>query len=218
MKNVVEKHIFKIIFILLFLNHVNGCGIVTHTEIGHRASSHYEYLFSKQNISISKLIKNHEAAFQAGNPYPDSFYPSICKKGHLSSVSEDTHWVPFLNATINYFRKTYNGPTYSEKALNLLAFTLGFVSHQMADVTWHSLGIDQGFLSAMGFINFHGSFSDAHSVGDFGGDILVEFELNMKFISDLTEWHVPYDDLYQIYLQLYGTEKITKEDIIECSR
>jgi hypothetical protein len=25
-------------------------------------------------------------------------------------------------------------------------------SHQIADVTWHSLGVDQGFLSAMGFV------------------------------------------------------------------
>ena len=66
----------------------------------------------------------------------------------------------------------------------------------MADVTWHSLGIEQGFLAAMGDVNFicffsffqavcenislfyflihkkvnfHGSFDAAHGVGDFGG-------------------------------------------------
>ena len=32
----------------------------------------------------------------------------------------------------------------------LVAFTLGFVSHQVADVTWHSLGINQGFLTTIG--------------------------------------------------------------------
>jgi hypothetical protein len=32
----------------------------------------------------------------------------------------------------------------------------------MADVTWHSLGIDQGFLATMGDVNFHGSFDAAH--------------------------------------------------------
>ena len=50
----------------------------------------------------------------------------------------------------------------------MVAFTLGFVSHQVADVTWDSLGIEQGFLTTMGDVNFFGSFSAAHSVGDPG--------------------------------------------------
>lgn len=87
----------------------------------------------------------------------------------------------------------------------------------MADVTWHSLGVVQGFLSSMGYVNFHGSFNQAHSVGDFGGDVVNQFELNTKYISDLGEWYVPYNDLYNIYKDLYGTEKITKAEIIECS-
>ena len=32
----------------------------------------------------------------------------------------------------------------------LVVFMLGFISHQVADVSWHSLGIDQGFLDTMG--------------------------------------------------------------------
>jgi hypothetical protein len=50
----------------------------------------------------------------------------------------------------------------------LVVFLFGVVQHQVADATWHSLGIDQGFLDTMGQVNFHGSFGDAHSVGDFG--------------------------------------------------
>lgn len=68
-------------------------------------------------------------------------------------------------------------------ALNLIAFTLGFASHQMADVTWHSLGISQGFLSAMGFANFHGSFDAAHDTGDIGGgNLLRNVRKNYLFI------------------------------------
>ena len=54
-------------------------------------------------------------------------------------------------------------------------------------------------------------------MGDPGGDVVNEFELDMRFISDLKDWYVPYGDLYNIYFDLYGAEKITKEDIVECS-
>ena len=66
-------------------------------------------------------------------------------------------------------------------------------------------------------VNFHGSFPQAHSVGDTGGDVLNEFELNMKYISDLSDWYIPVDDLYHIYIDLYGKERVTREDIVECS-
>lgn len=73
----------------------------------------------------------------------------------------------------------------------MVAFTLGFVSHQVADVTWHSLGIEQGFLTTMGDVNFFGSFPDAHSVGDPGGDMVVSFEGDTRKIpSGINEWYV----------------------------
>ena len=31
-----------------------------------------------------------------------------------------------------------------------MVFLLGLVQHQVADISWHSLGIDQGFLQTMG--------------------------------------------------------------------
>jgi len=31
-----------------------------------------------------------------------------------------------------------------------VVFLLGLVQHQVADISWHSLGIDQGFLQTMG--------------------------------------------------------------------
>ncbi len=66
-------------------------------------------------------------------------------------------------------------------------------------------------------VNFHGSFPQAHSVGDTGGDVINEFELDMRYISDLGDWYIPLDDLYNIYMDLYGAERVTKQDIIECS-
>ena len=79
--------------------------------------------------------------------------------------------------------------TYLQDTEKLVAFTLGFVSHQVADVTWHSLGIDQGFLTTMGDVNFFGSFPAAHSIGDPGGDMVVSFEGDTRQIpSDISEW------------------------------
>jgi glycosylphosphatidylinositol phospholipase D len=99
----------------------------------------------------------------------------------------------------------------------LIAFTLGYVSHQIADVTWHSLGVKQGFISAMSNTDFHGSFSQAHDAADTGGDVVNEFELSLKYISDVGDWYIPVDDLYNIYIELYGEVRVNKSDIIECT-
>lgn len=37
----------------------------------------------------------------------------------------------------------------------LVAFLFGIASHMVADVSWHSLGIDQGFLKAMGEVSMY---------------------------------------------------------------
>ena len=63
------------------------------------------------------------------------------------------------------------------------------MSHQVADVTWHSLGIQQGFLRTMGDVNFFGSFPAAHSVGDAGGDMVVSFEGDTEDVTfNVNEW------------------------------
>lgn len=36
-----------------------------------------------------------------------------------------------------------------------MAFLFGIASHMVADVNWHSLGIDQGFLQTMGAVSVH---------------------------------------------------------------
>lgn len=56
----------------------------------------------------------------------------------------------------------------------LVAFLFGIASHMVADVSWHSLGINQGFLKAMGevsldySINVTGTVSIASSALESG--------------------------------------------------
>jgi len=163
----------------------------------------------------SQIIKSNQDAFVAGNPYPDFAYAKECFDYKYHEVSETTHWAPFLNATINYIRRTYKRP-WNQQAQKLIAFTYGFVSHQVADISWHSLGIDQGFIRAMANVNFHAVFGDAHDVADIGGDMMSQLQGDDSQI-DQFKWFVPSADLYEIYKEYYGKEVITKDIIEECS-
>ncbi|XP_007948002.1 phosphatidylinositol-glycan-specific phospholipase D [Orycteropus afer afer] len=190
----------------------SSCGISTHIEIGHRA---LEFLtLPVGSVNYKELLLEHQDAYQAGAVFPDSFYPSICKGGKYHEVSESTHWTPFLNASIHYIRENYPVP-WEKDTEKLVAFLFGIASHMVADVSWHSLGIEQGFLKTMGAIDFHNSYSEAHSTGDFGGDVLSQFEFNFNYLA--RRWYVPTKDLLGIYQKLYSRNIITENVIVDCS-
>ncbi|KAF0878328.1 PHLD phospholipase, partial [Crocuta crocuta] len=188
------------------------CGLSTHIEIGHRA---LEFLHLQDgHINYKELLLKHQDAYQAGAVFPDAFYPSICERGQFHDVSESTHWTPFLNASVHYIRENYPLP-WAEDTEKLVAFLLGVTSHMVADVSWHSLGIPQGFLRTMAAVDFHGSYSEAHPAGDFGGDVLSQFQFNFNYLA--RHWYVPVEDLLEIYKKLYGREVITKSAIVDCT-
>uniref|UniRef100_A0A3Q1MEX6 Phosphatidylinositol-glycan-specific phospholipase D n=1 Tax=Bos taurus TaxID=9913 RepID=A0A3Q1MEX6_BOVIN len=183
------------------------CGISTHIEIGHRA---LEFLHLQDgSINYKELLLRHQDAYQAGSVFPDSFYPSICERGQFHDVSESTHWTPFLNASVHYIRKNYPLP-WDEDTEKLVAFLFGITSHMVADVNWHSLGIEQGFLRTMAAVSTYKYFS--HIIG---GDVLSQFEFKFNYLS--RHWYVPAEDLLGIYKELYGRVVITKKAIVDCS-
>ncbi|XP_044282534.1 phosphatidylinositol-glycan-specific phospholipase D [Varanus komodoensis] len=188
------------------------CGLSTHIEIAHRALEFFTV--QEENVDYRKLLLTHQDAFQAGNLYPDAFYSGICRNGIYHQVSEDTHWAPFLKASIHYIRKNYPLP-WEEATEKLVAFLFGIASHMVADVSWHSLGIEQGFLQAMAAIDFHGSYSEAHAAGDFGGDVLSQYEFDFSYLN--SSWYVPVQDLLSIYEKFYGRVMITEDAIVECT-
>ncbi|KAF6074567.1 glycosylphosphatidylinositol specific phospholipase D1 [Phyllostomus discolor] len=188
------------------------CGISTHIEIGHRA---LELLHLRDGgVDYRELLLEHRDAYQAGAVFPDAFYPGLCERGRFHEVSESTHWTPFLNASVHYIRENYPRP-WEKDTEKLVAFLLGVTSHMVADVSWHSLGVEQGFLRTMAAIDFHGSYSEAHPAGDFGGDVLSQFEFNFNYLA--RDWYVPVDDLLGIYKELYGREAITRNAIVDCT-
>ncbi|XP_055470460.1 phosphatidylinositol-glycan-specific phospholipase D isoform X1 [Psammomys obesus] len=200
------------LLLAFFCSTSSSCGLSTHVEIGHRA---LEFLqLQDGHINYKELLLEHQDAYQAGTVFPDAFYPSVCKRGKFHDVSEKTHWTPFLNASITYIRENYPLP-WEKDTEKLVAFLFGITSHMVADVSWHSLGIEQGFLRTMGAIDFHDSYSEAHSAGDFGGDVLSQFEFNFNYLS--RRWYVPIKDLLRIYDNLYGRQVITKNVIVDCT-
>lgn len=42
---------------------------------------------------------------------------------------------------------------FPQDTQKLVAFLFGITSHMVADVSWHSLGIEQGFLRTMGAVS-----------------------------------------------------------------
>ncbi|KAK0052127.1 phosphatidylinositol-glycan-specific phospholipase D [Biomphalaria pfeifferi] len=207
-----------VIFICLCWIHdytTEACGGVTHIEISYRALNNYQDIYG--NVSYNTILNQNQDALEAGSVFPDTFYPDICYKGIFHGVSEDTHWIPFINASVNYFIKNFPKP-WSQKTQKLAAFIMGIMSHQVADVSWHALGIDQGFLQAMAGINYHGSFPSAHSDGDLGGDVLNLYQLDLSYSDLLGDWYVPTTDVLNIFREYYGQDVINETVLTTCSK
>lgn len=64
------------------------------------------------------------------------------------------------------------------------------MSHQVADVLWHSLGVKDGFIKTMSMVNFDGDYSNAHTVADIGGDVITLYRHQQAAINPLLEWYI----------------------------
>ena len=112
-KNMEPERSWKIIscffFQLCFLTiRISSCGMSTHIDIAHQATNWFKD--TTNDTDYRQIILSHQDAFIGGNPYPDAMYSSFCFGGKFHSIAEDTHWAPFLNATVRYIRKKYPKP------------------------------------------------------------------------------------------------------------
>ena len=103
---------------LLFIPCSLGCGISTHTEIGYRAIQYFGSASEESAIKIRDILLSHQDAFQAGNPFPDSFYNSLCFDGLYHDQSEDTHWGHYVKVAFDYVNRKYPQP-WSQEAEKL---------------------------------------------------------------------------------------------------
>ena len=105
----------------------------------------------------------------------------LCSAGE----SEDIHWGQWQDVAWKYFRKTYPDPIGNPDAEKLFAFILGVTSHQVADVSWHSLeGLRDGMITMLSQTSYNGQWQTAHSYADFVGDIVGIMEWNTTYANE----------------------------------
>ena len=81
-----------------------------------------------------------------------------------------------------------------QETRKLVAFLFGIASHQISDVTWHGLGIEQGFIDTMAALNFDNIYDPAHTTADFGGDMLTQFAKDIAKVK-LDKWYVYFESV-----------------------
>ena len=82
-----------IIFCMVCIGLVSNCGISTHSEIVQRALANYDNL-AYGSGEILRILREHQGAFQAGAPYPDTFFNTLCKNGNFSGNINDHFFCP----------------------------------------------------------------------------------------------------------------------------
>lgn len=200
-KKLIEIFFFAFVIILLVPRLAAPAGMNTHADVSHRAIWSFN---SDRYPDWAEYLELYPDALQAGSTFPDWGYPT-----GYSNASEDAHWEPFLQTAANYIHYRYSKP-WNKQAQKLAVFFLGMVSHHIADVNWHSLGgLTEGFIEAQGQQDFNGSFSEAHTNADTGGELLIPYE------QEMTSWYswvyyFPLEDLTTIY-RLYGYTSMTPQ-------
>ncbi|GMM31846.1 hypothetical protein DAMA08_045910 [Martiniozyma asiatica (nom. inval.)] len=210
------------IFIVLLIassiwNFVNAAGIAVHVHVA--------------NLLSNRLGQTlHVQAYYAGSFFPDSLYSCFDESNNDKSAGEFTHWPPFLKNAVEYYREHYMDRQNSDNAKKLKAFIYGVFTHQVTDVSWHSLQSYQGFIKMISVMEFNGNFQAAHDWVDTASDFVLlykqfsnlstnkEREL-FEFYNNQVEWgnNYPLSDIVNI-LQLSGFDNIIEEKLDVCMK
>ena len=140
------------ILLLLRFSVNDACGVTTHNVIAHKAMRTFH---SNSNPNFKEIMETHQNAFQNGAAFPDFGYSCPLNRWitDLPDASEAAHWPPFHVATVQYIKKNYPQP-WSPETEKLVSFLFGMISHSVADIIWHDLGIIgrntfQGFIQSL---------------------------------------------------------------------
>ncbi|KAN0035880.1 hypothetical protein ACTA71_005171 [Dictyostelium dimigraforme] len=199
--------LFVSILFLCTISNVKGCGMTTHNTVARRAFNFSSFDGFEQYQSY---ISENFDVFDAGAAFPDFGYDC----GGLANESEAAHWPPFLRAATHYLLETYPQP-WSLDGIRLAVFLLGITSHQVADISWHSIGgIQQGLIRAMAGQDFNGTYEIAHSNADEGGEFELAYNYDLSWLSD--KWYVPITDIKNIFHSMNYT-RVDDENLLRCN-
>jgi len=186
---IMSKLILMVFLFTAFPLAAFGAGMSVHTEVTTRAVHYFDY---DAHPEYRQYILDHPEAYQAGSPFPDWGYSF----GHPDE-SEYAHWEPWLELFAKYIHDTYRKPR-DEQAVKLIAFFMGNISHDMADIDCHGLGrVDESFMSMTAQQEFHGVWGDAHSNFDTGAEFVDRHERDMQWLE--MKWWFPTQDIINVY-------------------
>jgi len=146
-------------------------------------------------------VQEHPECYQAGSPFPDWGYQT-----GFPDESEEAHWPPFMNAFAQYIHDTYPQP-WDEETKKLVAFFMGVIGHNSADVDWHA---GEGTIGMMQHLEFHGDFQAAHNIADGGGEFYNSTEREFDWLE--MNWYFPLEDVVAVY-HIRGFEDLTTDDM-----
>ncbi|KAI9490285.1 hypothetical protein BDB00DRAFT_560866 [Zychaea mexicana] len=195
-----------------------ACGISIHTEVTYRSLALFEPVTEVQS-AYKSIMERSDGYVQAGSFFPDWGYQCM----GYNEEAEDAHWAPFIRTAIDYVKETYPAPRTSgdPHVEGLVSFIFAIMSHDVADVRWHSLqGLKDYFIEAMAHMDFGGDYSKAHTAADTGAEFTLQHSTRLNYIN--ATWHVPVRDIVNIYARLYkndanGSRRIPHQDhLIYC--
>ena len=197
---------FLSLAILLPPDPAKACGVLTHNEITQRGA----WVFADDGFpEYQQRLSDHRGALLAGSTFPDWGWAF-----GFSGESTQAHSYSFVFEATDYIRETYPKPWNTETEKTAV-FLLGMMSHVLSDTqftTHRQKGYEEGFLGVLGQLDFHGNPDMAHRFGDFGGDILCSYQLDIDYLEP---WYVPTTDMAQVYNNL-GYSRVTPQ-ILEVS-
>ncbi|KAI8388764.1 uncharacterized protein BYT42DRAFT_561146 [Radiomyces spectabilis] len=174
-----------------------ACGVSVHNELTFRSLHLFKPRDPIQN-KYKNILLESKNYLQAGSFFPDWGYQ--CLGYHQQS--EDAHWAPFIRTAIEYIKDTYPQSWDDPSIKGLVAFVFAIMSHDMADVKWHSLGgLSNYFIEAMAHMDFHDNTASAHTAADTGAEFALRHSTKLAYLNET--WKIPIRDLVQIYTRLY---------------
>jgi hypothetical protein len=199
MIGMIQMKLILLIWLIVFLPFVFACGVTTHTIIGKNALEMFHHPYKD-------LILEHANIFYASLMFPDWGYNCFLDEETLRNASEVAHWLPFQKEGIKYLHDTYSFP-WNKDAEKLVVFLMGVMSHSVADIIWHDLGIindiGQGFIQAMANIDFGFNGqpydNDLHALADIGGEFMIILQYDQDYPINFS---LPLDDIVAIYKRL----------------
>lgn len=191
-------------------------------------TTHLFYLTRGAPLSLKE---NYYPWLKAGSFFPDALYSCAPSNKDWSDFAEFTHWPNFLMIAVSYWQQKY-GQNYrlrgSQGSLALKSFLIGVFTHQIVDVSWHSLVTDyrmHGLLRVLSETEFDGDIETAHTFLDVMGEFLTLNNIirdnnnneNWDFLTR-SDWKLPREeDLMEIIRKAgLSKEKLSYAELEFC--